>query len=138
MLPMPTVRIRPVSSADSLNDLTLLIRRAYAPLAAMGFHFVATYQDDATTRERIVKGECLVAELDGRISGYDPPAPTTPSARCASTTTAACGELPPTRRGPRRSAARHRTIGSWQRSKRAPASWAVSELALDTAEGAAT
>jgi len=35
----------------------------------MGLHYVATDQDDDTTRRRICEGECYVAVLDGRVVG---------------------------------------------------------------------
>ncbi|MEO7454200.1 MAG: GNAT family N-acetyltransferase, partial [Fimbriimonadales bacterium] len=49
--------------------LTGLLHRAYAPLAAMGFRFTATYQSVETTRFRCEGGTCVVAELDGVIVG---------------------------------------------------------------------
>lgn len=61
--------IRPISESDSITELTELLHRAYARLAAMGLRFVATYQDEATTRERISWGECYIAELDGKMVG---------------------------------------------------------------------
>ncbi|MEA2551938.1 MAG: hypothetical protein QOJ65_114 [Fimbriimonadaceae bacterium] len=54
---------------DSVAELTALLHRAYAALATLGLRFVATYQDEATTLERIQEGECFVAELDGRVVG---------------------------------------------------------------------
>ena len=79
----PTVRIRRLSADDSLEELTRLLRRAYAPLATLGFRFVATYQDEATTRQRVAEGECFVADVDGRIVGTILLRPPTPSTRCA-------------------------------------------------------
>ena len=35
----------------------------------MGLKFVATWQDEAITAKRIARGECFVAELDGKILG---------------------------------------------------------------------
>jgi GNAT superfamily N-acetyltransferase len=63
------VRIRPLGSGDSIEALTDLLHRAYAALAAMGFRYVATYQDAGITRARIAKGECHVALLGGSVVG---------------------------------------------------------------------
>ncbi|MBC8366212.1 GNAT family N-acetyltransferase [bacterium] len=52
-----------------MAELTSLLNRAYAGLAEMGFRYVATWQDEAITRRRVGRGECLVAELDGRLVG---------------------------------------------------------------------
>lgn len=66
------VALREFRLADDdgrVPELTSLLHRAYAPLAAMGLRYVATHQDDATTRRRIAPGECLVAERGGRLVG---------------------------------------------------------------------
>lgn len=63
------VTIRRLAGSDSLEELTELLHRAYAQLAAMDLHFVATKQDVETTRSRIEGGECYVAELDGKVVG---------------------------------------------------------------------
>lgn len=61
--------IRRLREDDSLEDLTGLLHRAYAPLAAAGMHYVATHQSVDVTRSRCAKGECWVAERAGRIVG---------------------------------------------------------------------
>jgi GNAT superfamily N-acetyltransferase len=61
--------IRLFTEADGVHELTALLHRAYARLAAMGLRFVATYQDDAITKRRIEEGECYVAVLDNRLVG---------------------------------------------------------------------
>jgi len=63
------VQIRPLSEDDDLGELTALLHRAYASLAEMNLHFVATKQDVETTRARIAGAECYVAVLDGRVVG---------------------------------------------------------------------
>lgn len=68
--------IRELHPDDSLEELTGLLHRAYKQLADMGLRFLATHQDVETTRKRIAKGTCFVAEMDGRIVGtitYNPP-----------------------------------------------------------------
>ena len=56
---------------SSIPEITALLNAAYAELAAMGFKYVATWQDDAITRKRLARGEAYVArEVEGgRILG---------------------------------------------------------------------
>jgi GNAT superfamily N-acetyltransferase len=63
------VKVRPLADSDSITELTQLLHRAYAQLADMGLKFVATHQDDETTKHRLKDAECYVAERDGRIVG---------------------------------------------------------------------
>lgn len=61
---------------DSIEDLTLLLNRAYKILADMGLRFWATWQGPDVTAERIKDKHCFVAFLDGRLVGtitYSPP-----------------------------------------------------------------
>lgn len=69
--PVPGVDIRPLASSDSFAEMTTLLHAAYAPLAAAGMRFWATHQDEATTRERALEGECWVAveTATGRLVG---------------------------------------------------------------------
>jgi len=46
-----------------------MLHRAYAPLASMGFRYLATHQDVETTRRRIAKGECYVGVVEGTVVG---------------------------------------------------------------------
>lgn len=70
------ILIRTWSGADSIEELTALLHRAYKVLADMNLRFLATHQDVDTTRRRISSGHCFVAECQGRIVGtvtyYDP------------------------------------------------------------------
>lgn len=61
--------VRELKLDTEVDELTELLHRAYAPLAAQGLRYVATHQDAETTRRRIAGGEDLVAEIDGRIVG---------------------------------------------------------------------
>src|SRR4051794_36646698 len=61
--------LRRFGHADSVAELTALLHRAYAPLAARGMRYLASHQDDAVPRRRISRGECWVAEAGGRIVG---------------------------------------------------------------------
>ena len=63
------ITIRPLLASDSLDELTELLHRAYARLAAMDLRFMATHQSVAVTRERAGLGECFVALDDGRLCG---------------------------------------------------------------------
>ncbi|MDM7914288.1 MAG: GNAT family N-acetyltransferase [Candidatus Eisenbacteria bacterium] len=61
------IAVRLLAEQDSLSDLTALLHRAYAALLAMGFRYVATWQDDAITARRAGKGECYVGWLRGAM-----------------------------------------------------------------------
>jgi GNAT superfamily N-acetyltransferase len=61
--------IREFRADDSLESLTGLLHRAYAPLAAMGFKYFASHQSVEKTRSRIAAGSCLIAELNDRLGG---------------------------------------------------------------------
>lgn len=68
----PNVRevvIRPIRESDSLEHLTDLLHRSYKRLGDMGFRFFATHQTVEQTRERVISGECYVAERDGNVVG---------------------------------------------------------------------
>ena len=67
--PARSFTIRPLAPADSLSDITDLLHRAYAPLREQGLHYVASNQEEATTRRRIARGDCFVAECDCRLVG---------------------------------------------------------------------
>lgn len=61
--------IRGLRPDDSIAAITELLHTAHAPLAAMGFKYLATHQDVATTRRRLLSGNSIVAKLDGTIVG---------------------------------------------------------------------
>lgn len=63
------ISIRPWLITDSPVELTELLHRAYARLAAMGLRFWATHQTAEVTEKRIASGECFVAVADGAICG---------------------------------------------------------------------
>src|SRR5947209_1194797 len=52
-----------------MEELTELLHRAYAPLAAMGYHFFASHQSTEITASRCAAGETFVAESFGRLVG---------------------------------------------------------------------
>lgn len=61
------VEVRRLSDDDSLAELTELLHRSYARLAAMGLYFVATSQTVDVTARRVRRGECYVGVAGGRI-----------------------------------------------------------------------
>jgi len=58
------VEIRPLRREDSIDELTGLLHRAYAPLARTGLNYTAADQTPDTTRRRVELGQCFVA-VDG-------------------------------------------------------------------------
>ena len=74
------VTIRDCRLPDDLHDLTELLHRAYAELAARGLKYVASYQTPDVTEERVRSGRCFVAEAQGRLVGTITVRPTKPDA----------------------------------------------------------
>ncbi len=73
------VTIRPLNAGDSLEALTQLLHRAYAPLAQAGMNFTACDQAIEVTAQRVASGHCFVATAAGVVIGtvtvsgaYDP------------------------------------------------------------------
>lgn len=65
----PEVQIRSLAARDSLEALTLLLHRAYGPLAQQGLNFVAATQSAETTRKRAAEGQCYVAAAGKELVG---------------------------------------------------------------------
>lgn len=63
------VDIRLLAVRDSLQALTELLHRAYAPLAARGMNFTAATQSVEVTAQRAAQGQCFVAVRDREIVG---------------------------------------------------------------------
>lgn len=61
--------IRPYSGKDSITEITSLLHRAYKRLADMGLFFVAAYITDEEMQGFADRGECFVAENEGKIIG---------------------------------------------------------------------
>jgi GNAT superfamily N-acetyltransferase len=59
-----TVLYRLLTQHDDLSAMTSMLHEAYAPLAAAGMRFVASWQSVAITRQRTEKGMPLVAVLN--------------------------------------------------------------------------
>jgi GNAT superfamily N-acetyltransferase len=64
-----TPQVRLLSPADSLEEITGLLHRAYRAQVEMGLRPLAGRQDVETTRKRCSSGECYVAVLEGRLVG---------------------------------------------------------------------
>ena len=58
-----------MAATDDIAGLTALLHRAYATQAARGLKFFASYQSPAVTADRIAKGTCFMAEIDGSVVG---------------------------------------------------------------------
>jgi GNAT superfamily N-acetyltransferase len=63
------LKVRPLSSSDSIATLTQLLHRAYASLGAMGLNYTAVDQSPEVTAKRIDGGQCYVAEWSGSLAG---------------------------------------------------------------------
>lgn len=66
---MDSILLRPLAPTDSLEALTALLHRAYAPLGAAGMNFTAVDQTVEKTRERAGRGQCFVAVQGEHIVG---------------------------------------------------------------------
>jgi GNAT superfamily N-acetyltransferase len=66
---MKNFAIRRFNSIDSLEEVTEMLHRAFAPMAALGANCQCVDQSASTTRERMSRGDCLVAVADRRIVG---------------------------------------------------------------------
>ncbi|HEX2735722.1 MAG TPA: GNAT family N-acetyltransferase [Polyangiaceae bacterium] len=56
-------------SADSYDEITALLHRAYAGLAAQGLNYKAASQSAEDTRRRSAGAECYIARVEGRVVG---------------------------------------------------------------------
>ena len=54
---------------SDVPDVRVLVNRAYQELADRGLYYTATYQDEATTRERLSKGRAFVLLHESKIIG---------------------------------------------------------------------
>ncbi|MEQ1823072.1 MAG: GNAT family N-acetyltransferase [Fimbriimonadaceae bacterium] len=61
--------IRRLQPTDSIEDLTALIHRAYQRLGEMGLNYTAVNQGPEVTLERVLEGECWLAEMHGATVG---------------------------------------------------------------------
>ncbi len=68
-IPLADLLIRRLASDDSIDDITHLLHRAFAPLGRMGLACGCVAQSAATTAARIARGTCFVALQGRRIVG---------------------------------------------------------------------
>lgn len=62
--------LRPLSEFDSLIEITNLLHISYKPLLDMGLRYLATYQDEFITKERMDDGiGYVLVDVDNRIWG---------------------------------------------------------------------
>ncbi len=66
---MNGLQIRSLAARDSLDLLTALLHRAYAPLRDQGFPQSFTDPGVEATRRSAAQGSCLIAERDGTVVG---------------------------------------------------------------------
>ena len=66
---MKNFAIRRFNSTDSIEEVTEMLHRAFAPMASLGANCQCVHQPSSTTRERMARGDCLVAVADRRIVG---------------------------------------------------------------------
>ena len=127
--------IRPWQATDDVTALTDLLHRAYGQLAQAGFRYLATHQDEATTRQRLAAGHPLVAVLDGEVVGtvtLYPPQPDSPCELYRQSGVFSFGQFgvrPDLQRG----GIGRRMV---ERLEAAARELGAARLALDTAEGA--
>jgi GNAT superfamily N-acetyltransferase len=63
------VVIREYREGDSVEEITVLLNRAYADLASQGLRYVASWQTPKMTLERIEMGTCCLALDDDKLVG---------------------------------------------------------------------
>ena len=129
------VIIRPLNAEDSIQELTDLLHRSYKVLADMGFRYVATYQDVATTSKRLGRGPAYVACADSVLVGtitLKRPELTRGSSWYDRADVASFGQFAVSP-DYQRCGVGSRLLQTVEATAR---SWGAAELALDTAEGA--
>lgn len=83
IISLTDVHIRAVRSDDNMQAITDLLHRAYKPLADAGMRFVATYQDENTTRDRFAQGHGFVAIAHDKVIATVTIYSTLQNSRCA-------------------------------------------------------
>jgi ribosomal protein S18 acetylase RimI-like enzyme len=76
------ITIRRWEETDSLEELTALLHRAYAPLGALGLNYTAVDQSVEVTARRIAQRPCFVAVREGRLVGTVVVTPPNPGYPC--------------------------------------------------------
>lgn len=66
---LETFKIRRLDRRDSLEDLTSMLHRAFAPMGRRGISCTCFNQTVEATAQRVQHGDCFVTEYEGRIVG---------------------------------------------------------------------
>jgi len=66
---MKNFSIRRFNSNDAIDEVTEMLHRAFAPMARLGANCQCVDQSSSTTRERMARGDGLVAVADRKIVG---------------------------------------------------------------------
>lgn len=66
---MTTLSIRRLLPSDSIEELTALLQRAFAPMGEQGLNCTCVDQSVEMTQQRARLGDCFVAVVDGRLAG---------------------------------------------------------------------
>lgn len=70
MSPPPhAITIRSWTPVEDTLQITRMLHEAYAPLARLGFRYLATHQEDAITRQRLLQGWSFLAVSGDEIVG---------------------------------------------------------------------
>lgn len=77
---MPYIRL--FEPSDSIEAITLLLHRAYAPLGGMDLNYTAVDQSPNVTANRIRRGTCCVATDDSNFVGTIDVLPTNTESDC--------------------------------------------------------
>ena len=135
----PGITIRPYRESDDVHvrEITALLHAAYGKLAAAGFRFHASHQDDGVTLRRLTSGTAFLASESetGRLVGTVTVYPPNPDSCCVWYRQPGhfhfgqFAVLP---------ALQNQGIGRalYDQAERAACLAGATELALDTAEGA--
>ncbi len=82
LLFMSDLEIRPWFPDMPVTPITTLLHAAYAPLAAMGFRYTATHQDDDMTFQRLSAGWSFLAYTGNTLAGTISPRRSNPASEC--------------------------------------------------------
>ena len=63
------LQLRRLEESDSIDELTVLLHRAYASLGKMGLNYTAVDQTAEVTAKRIRGGNCFVVTAEARLVG---------------------------------------------------------------------
>jgi GNAT superfamily N-acetyltransferase len=123
--------VRRLQPGDSLDDLTSMLHRAFAPLGRRGWNCPCADQAPSMTRKRVARGDCFVAVADRKIVGTITLQAADPSAsiqryRCADVASIHQFAVDPCYQGAGIGHALMQVAATWARARQ------YAELALDT------